>query len=325
MKSNKELIQAIKSGYAFKITDVADLGDSILPIEKFDSFVEEMEAPTSILNEARYITMNSYQTDFDRIAFDGDLKPGRSNGEIVSSETNSIDPEFSTATLTANEYIAETSMTYDSLEDNIERGNLEGRIVSMFGNLAGRSFERIAVFSDPTKTSLPAQYKVEAGFIAKAGHKLYGTGTDKDFDGTKVIDTLEATLSALPKKYLIDRSSMRFYVPYAIENAYRNELSNRESGLGDQAITGSTQLTYKGIPVVHAPVLDMAYSVNGLNPAVILTNPDNLVWGVYRQVQIEPDKDVRNRKYVFVLSMRGGYTVDNPNAVAVAFPTATKP
>jgi len=42
-------------------------------------------------------------------------------------------------------------------------------------------------------------------------------------------------------------------------------------------------------------------------------------WGVFHQVTIERDRDIRNRRTDFVLTIEADAGYENPNAAAVAF------
>lgn len=123
-------------------------------------------------------------------------------------------------------------------------------------------------------------------------------------------DMFEAMLNALPKKYLRDRGQWRLYVHWDIENAYRDQVRARGTALGDTAQTTAQPLTYKGIPVV--PVANLA-SGSG-----VLAHPDNLVYGIHRDVKIERERLPKLRRTDFVLTVRVDCNYEDTQAAVVA-------
>jgi hypothetical protein len=116
-----------------------------------------------------------------------------------------------------------------------------------------------------------------------------------------------------------------YYVPYEVQEAYRNYLIDRETGLGDSSLLNADELAYKGIPVKYAPVLDAedGRTVYG-NVASMLTIPEFLWYGIYKDLSVEPHRDVANEKTDYYYRMRGDATVQYTDAVIAAQITASE-
>ncbi|WP_461369117.1 phage major capsid protein [Candidatus Darwinibacter acetoxidans] len=335
--SNDELLQKLDS--ALKNVGVDTLGQGILAPQKFDRFVRAMQIRTKILPEARFIRMESQITDIDRVGFVGRVitqavapnPPANSlSGAVedtVGTET-SVAPVFGTQVLRAVELRAMTGISDRALRRNIERGDFENTLVDLFGEAAGRDFEEFAILSDANNTADPL-LSLMNGWATGAANRVYGVqGANQaaEFDPTDPESIFEALLDALPKQYLQNRAEWRFYVPYEIENKYRDVLRQRGTALGDAAQIGHEGLKYKGIPIVEVPMLERANVVaggadfsGGVGRICMLQHPDNMVWGVFHQVSIERDRDIRNRRTDFVLTIEADAGYENPNAAAVAF------
>lgn len=319
MKSNDEMLNELDT--AFKnITGITQLGESVLAPEQFDRFIEAMMARTNILPNARFIDMTAHQVNIDRIGFTGRVLTG---GLDKDSDDQSTSEDWVNATTATNKLQAVELRGKVALEDralrrNIERGNFQQHLVDLFGQAAGRDFEEWAVLAD-TEYGTTDILKLGNGWAKKAGNKIYGQ--DDVFNPSDAEEVLEALLDALPKQYLVNRSEWQFQVPYEVENGYRDILKARGTALGDSALTSGGQLMYKGIPVVYCPMLERSKPTddNGAGRIAMLQHPDNMVWGVFHEVTIEPKRDAGNRRTEFYLTIECDAHYEDENAAVVAF------
>lgn len=138
------------------------------------------------------------------------------------------------------------------------------------------------------------------------------------------VDTmLNQMLSALPKQYLQNTKQWRFYVNWEVYDGYRDILRARNTVLGDSATTGDAPLYFKGIPVVYVAMLERTAAYNAstktFGRCAILANPDNMVWGVFHDVTIEPQRFAADRRTDFVLTFEGDCNYEDENGAVVAF------
>lgn len=319
--SNDEILARLDG--AFKSITVESLDDSVLAPEKFNQFVRAMQARTVILPEARFVEMNSHVTEIDRVGFTGRvLTVGNTeDGQKVLQENEFVKPVFHTNKLVAKEMQAITAIRDRALRRNIERGGFENTLVDLFGEAAGRDLEEWAIFA--SEESDDALLSLTDGWVEKSANKIYGGGTTPDFD-TAADDfpenVLTALLDALPKQYLINRAEWRFYVPYEIEDGYRNLLKQRGTALGDRAQTEGGGLMFKGIPVVYCPMLERSS-----DRVAMLQHPDNMAWGVFHEVTIEREREAKARRTDFVLTIEADAHYEDENAAVVALIDQTQP
>jgi hypothetical protein len=108
-------------------------------------------------------------------------------------------------------------------------------------------------------------------------------------------DMFEAMLVATPKAYFRMASQWRFFVTWEVENAYRNLLKGRGTALGDSVqTTMASGLAYKGVPLVV---------VNNMpSGRAMLGHPDNLVYGIFHQVQLEREREAKAKRTDFILN-----------------------
>jgi hypothetical protein len=208
----------------------------------------------------------------------------------------------------------------------------------MMGEAVGRDLEAVCVFGNDAYTSgSPAAkdplFSTFDGWLEQA--KSYqvksdgakGAGT-KDFDLDDGIDAMfDAMIGKLPVPYraagLMNR--LAFYVPWEVYDAYQNLLASRVDTLGDANLTGRPALTYKNIPVKYAPVLDAAdgRTVFGNVPS-ILTIPEFVWYGVYKDLSVEPNRIVAQEKTEYYYRIRCAASLQWTDAFVTGVMTANE-
>jgi len=341
METNVELLARLDA--AFKgIVEVGTLADSILQPLKFDKFIRQVEASTVIVPEARFIKMMSNKVDIDRTGFVSRiLKSGKTaaqgtvNRALTAAEFSN--PSFNTNELSTEELQAIASLRDDALRRNIEKGNFEDTLVSLFGEAAGRDLEEFFILADHTGLTFADDDVLSQtdGWCRKSANKIYGQNVTgyaaRDFnpaDDEYPENMFNAMLQALPKQYLGNVGDWRFWVNWAVFDGYRDILRARGTALGDSAQASNIPLYFKGIPVKYVPILERARTVAATDEAKtadiiegqigILGNPDNMVWGMFHEVAIEKEREAKLRRTDFVLTLESDSHFEDENACVVA-------
>lgn len=297
-----DIVQRLET--ALKSITTPDLGESKLVPEQAQRFMRAVTEATPMLDESRFLEMNSHTKHIDRVGFgERILQPAEENVEPEKSSK----PGFKTNKLKSEELIAVVGITDSTLEDNLERESFENTLVDMMGERAGLDLEELFINGNTSSTGQDAFIKTIDGWIEKAGNQAKKT---TDFDATDVESFFDALIGKTPKKFLRDRKQWRIYTTWDIEDTYRNVLRSRGTALGDSAQTGADVLYYKGFPVVSVPNMPAGTG--------LLSLPDNQVYGLYRDVRIEPDRLPKARRTDFVLTMRTDCHYENEKAATVA-------
>ena len=309
---------------------------AILNPEQFAQFMRAATINQTILNDASFRRMNSHTQYVSSTKITGRvLQNGYSSGRTTNNNLTEADVDFGKAELVAKKLKAKTSILDDDKDDNIEKEQFEQTLLTMMGEAVGVDLEALAVFGDSEYTNnntADPLFSVTDGWL-KSGTPVKsdgakGSGTaDFVLANTGVAGMFDAMLKKMPAAYR-QANLMRdlvFYVPYEVYEAYRAFLIDRETGLGDSTLLNADELKYKGIPVKYAPVLDATdgRTVYGKVPC-ILTVPEFLWYGVYKDLSVEPNRVVKDENTEYYYRIRCDATVQWPDAVIVAQMTAAE-
>lgn len=288
--SNREIMKRIDS--ALKAITVSDLGNAVLQPEKAAMFVREMERSNPLLAESRRLDMRADKRDIDRIAY---------QVQILDATFSETKPTFNTNRLDAVKVKGQFAIEDDTLEDNIEGDALEDLIINLAGSQVGRDLIKLGLQGDTG--SGDTFLALTDGWVKLAANTVDGSGGD--FTQGDVEGAMNAAMAAADAKYLENRGDLRFYTTFDIRDNYHDVLRNRGTGLGDRAQTGNDEVGYKGIAVREIGQM----TINKM----LLTSPNNLVWGVHREVRIEPDRDPANEQTVFYITARVDFNYEDEN------------
>jgi hypothetical protein len=307
--SNKDLIKKAD-------LTVADLNTNggLLEPEQADAFLRKLQIQPTILNQSRFVRMNSPQRKINKIGFANRiLRPAVSGQALAATDRSKVTTEQ--ITLNTKEVIAEIHLPYDVIEDNIERGNIGQReggsqgdasggikdtIMTLIAERAALDLEELALLGDTG--SADTYLALADGYLLKANQHVV------DFGGAAIEkDLFKQGLQALPDQYKRNPKALKNFLATNQEIAYRDYLSDRSTGLGDAQIQGISPVFGFGVPVESASLMP---STKGL-----LTNPQNLIFGVQRQIHIETEKDIRSRTYIIVLTARVDFQIEEVDAL----------
>jgi len=305
-------------------------GKALLQPEQMGTFLRYAALPQTLLSRADFKLMKSYKYILTKVGLTGRvLEAGYKNANNgLDRETNpDITPaqvEFTPEELDAKKLKALCEINDDDKEDNIEQESFEQTLLQMMGERIGEDLEYWAIFAD---TTIPyANNKLLSttdGWIKKAGIKLKSTGfnSGEDFDLDNTIESMfDAMLYALPKRARQNRASLSYFVPFEVEDAYRNLLKSRGTPLGDSTQVGYDPiLRYKNIPIVPVVTLDDEEGRALDNSATsFLCDPKNMAYGIYKDISIEPKRIVEEELTQYWYRMRGDVGYYRPEYIVTS-------
>jgi hypothetical protein len=193
------------------------------------------------------------------------------------------------------------------LEDNIEGAGFEDHIMSEMARQVARDLEDLLINGDTTSGD-PYMATFD-GLLKQATSNIYDAAGDFSVGETVslVPDTIEGNLLTLPEQYLRNMNDLSYFTGTQSTIRYRGNVAKRATGYGDSSLTTENQLMAYGLKIDAAPYMPAANS--------IFTFPNNIIFGVQRDISIETDKDIRAREVIIVLTMRIDSLYDLEEAV----------
>jgi hypothetical protein len=250
--TNENEIEVFKSMRSEMATAKALLNE-----EQFAQFMRAATINQTILNDASFRRMNSTSQVVSSTKITGRvLQNGYKSAGVTQDNLTPATIGFCNAELNATKLKALTSILDDDKEDNIEREQFEQTLLSMMGEAVGIDLEAVCVFGDTTYKSSgnpDPLFSCIDGWLTSATTTLKsdgakGSGT-KDFDLADGITAMfDKMLYSMPAAYRQANlmKDLVFYVPYEVQEAYREFLIDRETGLGDSSLLNAEELKYKG-------------------------------------------------------------------------------
>lgn len=299
--------------------DIPDLGKGVLPVQRFGQFVRAVRESSVTLQEARILNaLQSYEVDISRISLGVALEPGRNESGQKVAPTDD-EATIQTNTLEMKELITSVTIEDETLEDNIEQKQFEQTITSLLAEGITYDLETYFFHADTTYTGDRALFKINDGWIKLAGNKVTDTDPTGEEWPTNLFDDM---IEKMDNRFKQKLPQMKFYVSYQIMKDYRDLLKGRETGLGDQAITGGQEIPYEGIPVQYVPALD---ALQDGNYYALLTSPLNRVYGFWRNIRVEPQRDAEMRRTKYIATLRTDCHYEDEDAAVSAKIAAPTP
>lgn len=295
---------------------IADLqaNGGMLDAEQSNVFLDNLLEQPTVLKQIRTIRMSTPERKVNKIGFDSRILKAAPQGTTPYEKddgTNSrylpaadrSKPTTSQIKLSTSEVMAEVRLPYELLEDNIEGESFESHVMRLIAERSAVDLEEWALWAD-TGASDPLM-ALQDGFLKRMNAHVVN-----NLNAGVSPALFEQGLLAMPQKYLRATANMKHFVSVANTIRYRSKVAERATGYGDSMLTGSAPIYAMGVPVEQAPML----AAQGSGNVGFLTHPQNMVFGIQRQIQVETDKDIRAREIIIVLTMRAALQVEEPDA-----------
>ncbi len=290
------------------LTDLSSNG-GLLTVEQQDAFIRNLIDQPTIIREARTVPMASPRMEINKIGFGSRiLKPATQTGganddgsndrHLLEADRSKVD--LGKVTLQTVEVIAEVHIPDEVLEDNIERGDMADTILALIAERAALDLEELIIQGD--SASGDTYLALFDGVLALS------TANVVDGGGAPVNITMFNDMKkAMPTRYRRNLNTLRFYNSMDVESDYRVQVASRGTALGDATLTGNSPLPVLGVPLRGVALMP--------NASGLLINPQNIIWGIQRNIRIERDRDIRARTWIIVLTMRIALEIEEVDAV----------
>jgi hypothetical protein len=295
-------------------------------IEKADEFVSQL-APGGLLVteqaveffqlatlESRLLSMASVKTtenpstEMPKIGFTGEVLHPATEGEAVGVNERAA-PVHGKTTFTPKTFIAEARTSYESVEDNIIRGQFPNFIKGLLAKAIARDMEKVIIQGD-TAGSGSALMKSMDGLIKLAtSHPVAGGGARL----SKTI--LTKMLRAMPEEYEQNEDRWIYVTNKNAAIDYWDSFADRQTSGGDEARKGPPAGSQKagsygyhaGHEIISLPLWPRNLTGTGGtldHTTCMLLDPKNVGVVFRRDVSIETEKLISQRVYKIVATVR---------------------
>ena len=315
-------------------------GQGGLTYAQADKFLDYMWDETVLGSLVTIRRMKAVEEEIDQIYVGRRLTRGAT--EAVDTGENVI-PTWGKLSITTKKYRLDWELSSESIEDNIEGEELEDHIARMLATQLGNDLEDFAINGDTTSS--------EPGIRVQDGWRKRAVA------GAHVVDAKGETLNrgifnkalkAMPRKYMAKRRGLKFLTGSNAIQDYIYSLQQVETGLVSPEALAAAGINQSvrtegpagyltgnafGVPVQEVPLFledrDGDYDTNSGTSGVQLpagsinhtdlwlTFPENLIWGVKRDIKIYREFVAKKDTIEYTVYTRQGTQIENLDAFVV--------
>ena len=317
-------------------------GGGLLSPQQSGRFIDYMWDATVLGSQVRTIRMRANEVELDRMAIGERLV--RLATEAVDDGVNAA-VAFTKVSLGTVKLRLDWELSSESLEDGLEGDALEDHIARLMAAQAANDLEDLAINGDTINHQGDALLKSFDGWRKRlfyGGQVLDATGIALP-DGTAAGElhrgVFNAALRAMPRRYMGRRGGLRFFTATGLLQDYmfREQLmdqggfpertGNTEGGDNNPgANAGWSPTSPYGVRAQEVPLfpeynIDLdgsgAGTATGTGSDVWLVDPQNLIWGVKREIQVFREFKPKKDTIEYTMYTRIGANVENPQASVV--------
>ena len=311
-------------------------------------FIDYMWDATVLGSQVRKQRMNANEVELDRISVGERLV--RLATEAVDDGVNPA-VAFTKVSLGTVKLRLDWELSSESLEDGLEGEALEDHIARLMAAQAANDLEDLAINGDTVGHSGDALLKSFDGWRKRLfyGGSVLDAGNIVLPDGTGAGElhrgTFNAALRAMPRKYMGRRGGLKFFTATGLLQDYMFREQLMDQG-GFPERTGNTEgsndnpgpaagwspTSPYGVRAVEVPLFpEYDIDIAGAGPDTVegtaddtgsgsdvwLVDPQNLIWGVKREIQVFREFKPKKDTIEYTLYTRVGAQVENPAASVV--------
>jgi HK97 family phage major capsid protein len=307
MSTNRDVLKgkSLIERTDFALSNLSSGG--LLATEVYNKFIQIAQNSTPVLKAARRVDMKSHTTKIPKITFASRIMKANPGSNTPLDPADRAAPTTSDVTLTSKEINGEVDIPYEVLEDNVEKENFETTLLEQIAIRFGLDLEELFLAGDTG--SGDAYLAVMDGWLKKITSNVVNAST-----AALSAALLDAARVAVPLRFRQRGRYLNYVEDHAAET-WRQLVGQRATILGDKyAIEGGAP-PHSGSPVMAVGQMPVVSGSPNTSTAVF-TDPSNLVFGVWREVEIRPWDYPPNRQIKFLIRARVACAVEQEDAAA---------
>src|SRR5262245_38302307 len=277
---------------------LADLtaGGGLLQPAQAQKFMRILINEAVILKQATVVPMRSPKQLIEKIRFGTRILRSGSEATALAKDDRAV-PNLGKVELDAQLFKAEVRLNNEVLEDSIERGQLRQTIMQLMAEAISRDIDEVIIRGD-TASADPFLAKLN-GILRQATSNIVDAQNQTTNKGV-----LRDMLKSMPSAFLRNKREMRFFTSVDSEIDYRDSLSERATVVGDKFLEQDEPVAYSGVPVVDVPLFPENLGLGANSTNMILTAPNDINVGIWRNIRVETDKLVTEGVLIIVATLR---------------------
>jgi len=304
MQDNRDIVQKAD----FLLANLAPGG--LLEPAQADRFIQLAIDQAVVMPQMTRVDMNAPKELREKIRYGSRaLRKGTEAQSLPLAQRSA--PDTSKVELDAQLVKAETRISFEALEDSIERGTFESTVRATMAERIGLDLEDLAFNGDTLSTD--DLLKTLDGFIKQSTTNVVVAG-----GATLQRSVLKDILKTMPSEFRRDKRALRFLTADEADIDYQEHLGDRATVLGDEQTTGLQSRPFQGIEVMGVPVFPTNLGGGTNETVVLMTDPSNMLFGVWRQIRIDTDRDVSAGVFIIVVTARVDFKFAHEPAVVKA-------
>lgn len=229
-----------------------------------DRFIDFVIDVTGLKDRVRVVRFRNDKLDIDKIGV---------GQRVAVAKKEAVDPgirrkaNFSKVTLQPEEIMVPWELSDEFVLENLEGETVEDTIMRLMATQMSNDLEELYIQGDTlghvkfenelidggstTQVIVDTYLKLQDGWLKRAGQSHI-----VDNDGQNVSNQIFSDMIVeMPSKFKRNKRNLKFFASDTTEQLYRNNLSARATGLGDQATTSDMNLMPFGIELVPLALL----------------------------------------------------------------------
>jgi hypothetical protein len=301
-KTNKEILQE----YLEKALITPATGGQ-LSAEQAEKFLTTVIDQSEILGKIQTYKMKASTRNIDTISI-----AGRQSRPVVegSNPASTATVTIPRRTLVTKPMMLPVDLSYQTIEENIENGNLENVLLDLVTKAVANDVVDLLFNGDEGSADAFLQMNdgvVDIAIADALAHEVNTTGLADE----KAI--MKAMLQAMPNKYKGDKSSLAYFVSSTFEENYRMLLGERATSMGDAYLTENRRAYYQGIEVYPVPFAPTTKP--------ILTQWKNLAVGIGREISREVERVPRKQQVEYTVTTKADFNYAISDLMVIGNPT----
>lgn len=301
-------------------------GGGLLRPEQSNQFIDYMWDATTLGRQVRTVRMTTNELELDRMAVGERL--ARLATEAVDDAVN-VKVAFTKVSLKTEKLRMDWELSSDALEDNLEGEALEDHVARLLSSQFANDLEDVAINGDTDNTD-DALFKSFDGWRKR----LYAGAHVVDAAGANLNrGTFNTGLKAMDRKYMARRGSLKWFTAagllqdyvfdaafvetpggFAVTDAEQAKALNDPTAGGTAGWSPASPFGIRAQEVPLFPEYDIGA---GRGSDVWLVDPNNLIWGVKREIKVYREFVPRKDSIEYTVFTRVGAAIENPNAAVL--------